>query len=250
MFVLLGFCFFLYFLNLGQWDLWNPDEPRYAQVAREMVNGGDWILMHFNGKIYEDKPPLFFWLIALSSYLWQGFSSFSVRFPAALFGTFTVLLTFLLGKNLYSTRIGFFSGLILATSLEFAYLSTRANLDTTLTFFTTASLLCFFEWYQYQQGREGWPEEQKRSSHLWILYQHGIGHFNQRAGRVYPPPFSQPDLSLHSKGLEGDEGDEAFARDGSFSGHCIILVSSCTFERRERVPQCNLDETFYRSFCT
>jgi 4-amino-4-deoxy-L-arabinose transferase-like glycosyltransferase len=155
MFFLLGFCFLLYFLNLGQWDLWNPDEPRYAQVAREMVNGGDWVLMHFNGRIYEDKPPLFFWLIALSSYLWQGFSSFAVRFPAALFGTFTVLLTFLLGKNLYSTRVGFFSGLILATSLEFAYLSTRANLDTTLTFFITASLFCFFEWYAYQKKEKG-----------------------------------------------------------------------------------------------
>jgi 4-amino-4-deoxy-L-arabinose transferase-like glycosyltransferase len=164
MFVLLGFCFFLYFLNLSQWDLWNPDEPRYAQVTREMVNGGDWILMHYNGKIYPDKPPLFFWLIALSSYLWQGFSSFSVRFPAALFGTFTVLLTFLLGKNLYSTRIGFFSGLILATSLQFAYLSTRANIDTTLTFFTTASLLCFFEWYRNTAPRLG--SESKRPSPL------------------------------------------------------------------------------------
>jgi 4-amino-4-deoxy-L-arabinose transferase-like glycosyltransferase len=150
-FVLLGFCFFLYFINLGQWDLWNPDEPRYAQVAREMVEGDDWILMHFNGKTYGDKPPLFFWLIGLSSYPWKGFNSFSARFPAALFGTFTVLLTFLLGKNLYSTRTGFFSGLILATSLEFAYLSTRANIDTTLTFFTTASLLCFFRWYQYEK---------------------------------------------------------------------------------------------------
>jgi 4-amino-4-deoxy-L-arabinose transferase-like glycosyltransferase len=110
--------------------------------------------MHFNGKVYEDKPPLFFWSIALSSFLWQGFSSFSVRFPAALFGTLTILLTFLLGKNLYSTRTGFFSGLILATSLEFAYLSTRANIDTTLTFFTTASLFCFFQWYQYhKEGR-------------------------------------------------------------------------------------------------
>jgi len=150
--VLLGFCFILYFLNLGQWDLWNPDEPRYAQVAREMINGRDWILMHFNGKVYEDKPPLFFWSIALSSYLLQGFSSFSVRLPAALFGTLTVLLTFFLGKNLYSSRTGFFSGLILATSLEFAYLSTRANIDTTLTFFTTASLLCFLRWYQYHKG--------------------------------------------------------------------------------------------------
>ena len=151
---LLGFCFFFYFLNLGQWDLWNPDEPRYAQVAREMVNGGEWILMHFNGKVYGDKPPLFFWFIALSSFLWQGFNSFSVRFPSALFGTLTVLLTFLIGKYLYSSRTGFLSGLIIATSVQFAFLSTRANIDTTLTFFTTASFLCFFQWYRMNKNEE------------------------------------------------------------------------------------------------
>ena len=147
--ILIGFCIILYFLSLGRWDLWSPDEPRYAQVAREMVNRGDWILLHYNGKTYPDKPPLFFWLIAFSSFLWQGFSSFSVRFPAAFFGTLTVILTFFLGKSLYSSRTGFLSGLILATSFEFSYLSTRANMDTTLTFFTTASLLCFFLWHRY-----------------------------------------------------------------------------------------------------
>ena len=150
-FVLLGFCFVVYFLNLGQWDLWNPDEPRYGQVAREMVQGRDWILMHFNGRTYGDKPPLFFWLIALSSYLWQGFTSFSVRFPSALFGTLAILITFLLGKKLFDPQTGFLSGLILATSTEFAYLSTRANIDATLTFFTTASLLCFLQWYLWNQ---------------------------------------------------------------------------------------------------
>ncbi len=149
--VLLGFCFVVYFLNLGQWDLWNPDEPRYAQVAREMVQGRDWVLMHFNGRTYGDKPPLFFWLIALSSYLWQGFTSFSARFPSALFGTLAILMTFLLGKKLFDPQTGFLSGLILATSTEFAYLSTRANIDATLTFFTTASLLCFLQWYLWNQ---------------------------------------------------------------------------------------------------
>jgi 4-amino-4-deoxy-L-arabinose transferase-like glycosyltransferase len=175
--ILLGFCMVLYFLNLGQWDLWNPDEPRYAQVAREMVNGGDWVLMHVNGKIYPDKPPFFFWMIAFSSFLWQGFSSFSVRFPAALFGTLTVLLTFFLGRILYSSRTGFLSALILATSFEFAYLSTRANMDTTLTFFTTASLLCFFQWYRRYQGKAESPkkveienkvEEKAKTGNLWI----------------------------------------------------------------------------------
>jgi 4-amino-4-deoxy-L-arabinose transferase-like glycosyltransferase len=151
-FILLSFCFLLFILGVGRWDLWDPDEPRYAEVAKEMVmNSGDWILMHLNGKVYGDKPPLFFWLIALSSYLWGGFNSFAVRFPPALFGTLTVLLTFLVGKILYSSRTGFLSGLILATSLEFAYLATRANMDTTLTFFTTASILCFLLWVRHRK---------------------------------------------------------------------------------------------------
>ena len=150
--LLVGFCLILYFVNLGRWDLWNPDEPRYAQVAREMVQRGDWILMHVNGEIYPDKPPFFFWAVALSSFFWGGFTSFSVRFPAALFGTLTVILTFLMGRKLYSYRTGFWSGLILATSFEFAYLSSRANIDTTLTFFTTASFFCFLHWYR--TGRE------------------------------------------------------------------------------------------------
>ena len=146
--ILLGFCAGLYFVNLGQWDLWNPDEPRYAQVAKEIVKGGDWILLHMNGKTYGDKPPLFFWLIGLSSYLWGDFTPFSVRFPSALFGTLTVILTFFMGRSLYTSRTGFLSGLILATSVEFAYLSTRGSIDATLTFFTTASLLCFFQWHR------------------------------------------------------------------------------------------------------
>jgi 4-amino-4-deoxy-L-arabinose transferase-like glycosyltransferase len=147
--ILLVFCFLLFILGVGRWDLWNPDEPRYAQVAKEMVERGDWILMHVNGNTYEDKPPLFFWLIALSSFLWQGFTSFSVRFPSAFLSTLTVLLTFFLGKKLYGLGTGFLSAGVLATSFEFAYLSTRANIDATLTFLTTASLFFFFEWYPY-----------------------------------------------------------------------------------------------------
>ncbi len=132
-----------------------------------MVDRGDWILMHLNGGVYGDKPPLFFWLIALSSYLWQGFTSFSVRFPSAVFGTLTVLLTFFLGERLYSSRAGFFSGLILATSLHFVYLSTRANIDATLTFFTTASFLCFFLWDQ--EGRQGGIRYTRTVRNLFIF---------------------------------------------------------------------------------
>jgi 4-amino-4-deoxy-L-arabinose transferase-like glycosyltransferase len=146
--LLLIFCSILYFANLGQWDLWNPDEPRYAEVAREMVVNGDWILMHYNGNVYPDKPPLFFWLAGLLSYLWQGFTSFSVRLPAAFFGLLAVILTHLIGRIFFGSSVGLISGLILATSFEFAFRSTRANIDSTLTFFTTASMLCFVHWYR------------------------------------------------------------------------------------------------------
>jgi 4-amino-4-deoxy-L-arabinose transferase-like glycosyltransferase len=167
--ILLSFCFFLFILGVGRWDLWNPDEPRYAQVAKEMVGTGDWILMHVNGNTYVDKPPLFFWLIAFSSFLWQGFTSFSARFPSGLFSTLTVLLTFFLGKKLYGSRTGFLSALILATSFEFAYLSTRANIDATLTFFTTASIFFFLYWYQHIKG-EGDEEKDKRSLSIYGFY--------------------------------------------------------------------------------
>jgi len=167
--ILLGFCFLLFILGVGRWDLWNPDEPRYAQVAKEMVDRGDWVLMHVNGNTYEDKPPLFFWLIALSSFLWQGFTSFSARFPSALFGTLTVLLTFFLGKKLYGSRTGFLSALILATSFEFAYLSTRANIDATLTFITTASIFLFLQWYQHSKV-EGEENKDKRSLSIYGFY--------------------------------------------------------------------------------
>jgi 4-amino-4-deoxy-L-arabinose transferase-like glycosyltransferase len=163
-FLLLIFCVLLYFINLGRWDLWNPDEPRYGQVAREIVQGGDWVLMHNNGKMYTDKPPFFFWAIAFSSFLWHGFTSFSVRFPSAFFATLTVLLTYFLGIRLFAPRSGLLSGLILATSAEFAYLATRANIDATLTFFTTAALFCFVQWCQWKEQNEGAPKDIRRHS--------------------------------------------------------------------------------------
>jgi len=166
---LLVLCFLLFLLGVGRWDLWNPDEPRYAQVAKEMVHDAGWVLMQANGNTYVDKPPLFFWLIAFSSFLWQGFTSFSARFPSGLLGSLSVLLTYFLGRKLYGSRTGFFSALILATSFKFAYLSTRANIDVTLTFFTTASILFFLNWYQRSKP-EGNEKRDKSSLSIYGLY--------------------------------------------------------------------------------
>ncbi len=138
----------LFFYNLGGWDLWNPDEPRYAQVAREMVVDGNWILPRLNNRIYPDKPPVFFWLIALSYAVSGEVSSFSARFPSALAGVLGILLTYLIGRKLKSPRAGFISALVLATTVEYFWLGRRANLDMTLTLFILAALFFFYKGYR------------------------------------------------------------------------------------------------------
>jgi 4-amino-4-deoxy-L-arabinose transferase-like glycosyltransferase len=155
--VLLAFGGILLFYSLGGWDLWNPDEPRHAQIAKEMLQGEEWIIPHLNSKVYLDKPPLFFWLIAFTAKAIGGMNEFAARFPSALFGLLTLLLLFFLGKRLFNEKAGFFAALILATNMEFLWLARRANIDATLTFFTTAAVALLYVGFYQQKGR-------------WILY--------------------------------------------------------------------------------
>ena len=67
-FGLLAIGMVLFFFNLGGRDLWEPDETRYAVIAREMKDTGNWILPHFNREVYAEKPTLFFWLVNLSTF--------------------------------------------------------------------------------------------------------------------------------------------------------------------------------------
>jgi 4-amino-4-deoxy-L-arabinose transferase-like glycosyltransferase len=64
---------------LGSRDLWNPDEARYAEVAREMRLESSWAIPRLNGEVYTQKPPLLFWLIIASSYLTGGVGEVSAR---------------------------------------------------------------------------------------------------------------------------------------------------------------------------
>lgn len=74
---------------LGQYwqrGLWAPDEARYAYVAREMRETGEWLVMHVNGGLYPDKPPLLFWLINVASAVFTGgeINGISARLPSLL----------------------------------------------------------------------------------------------------------------------------------------------------------------------
>jgi 4-amino-4-deoxy-L-arabinose transferase-like glycosyltransferase len=151
-FALLAIGMALFLFNLGGRDLWEPDETRYAVVAREMIQSGDWILPHFNGEIYAEKPPLFFWLVNLSTFFLGENSELANRLPSALAGLMTLFVTFLFGEKLFNLRIGFLSAMVLATCILFPQLSRWMMLDSLFTLFLLLSLFCFYLGYE-EEGR-------------------------------------------------------------------------------------------------
>ena len=129
----------LFYLPLGARALWNSDEGRYAEIAREMLELKDWITPHLNYVPYFEKPPLMYWLTAASMALF-GQNEFAARFWCATFGLLTVGVTYLLGKHWKSERLGLLAGTILATSIGFFCLTQYLTLDMALTFWLTLSL--------------------------------------------------------------------------------------------------------------
>ncbi|MDP3786960.1 MAG: glycosyltransferase family 39 protein [Candidatus Omnitrophota bacterium] len=137
-------CAILFFVGLGKRGLWSPDETRYAIVSKEMVDSGDWIMLHRNGEIYAQKPPVFFWLISIFSILLGRFSEFSVRLPSALAATGGAVITYFFAKKLFNKRVALFSSLILVTSLAYLGAARWVILDPLLTFFAISAIYLLY----------------------------------------------------------------------------------------------------------
>ena len=99
----------LYFAYLGNIDLWNPDEPRYCEVVREMFSLKQFLVPHLNGQIYGDKPPLFFWSMAGFVTLFHSMKEWVLRLTPAISGFLTVILTFIYSKKLFDKNVAIFS---------------------------------------------------------------------------------------------------------------------------------------------
>lgn len=153
--VLLWFLFIAW--PFGNRGLWAPDEPRYLQVAWEMSKAESYLIPIMNGEIYAEKPPLYFWLTILFSKV-VSFETAS-RWVSATASLGIILLTYLLGCISGNRKIGFTAALILMTCSLFTLLMANGNIDTTLTLFTTLSLVFFVKW-----DREG------KSAHLVLAY--------------------------------------------------------------------------------
>lgn len=135
--------------------LLEPDEGRYAQIAREMVTSGEWIVPHLQGKPYLDKPPLFYWLTALSFSLF-GIGEISARVVPAVATLGTILLIYFLGRRTLGERSGFWGSLFLALCPGFLGMSRLIILDGLLCFWVTLSVAAALEAIRKERFSPAW----------------------------------------------------------------------------------------------
>ncbi|MBI1914183.1 MAG: glycosyltransferase family 39 protein [Planctomycetes bacterium] len=136
-------------------DLFEPDESRYAQIPREMLARGEWVVPYLQGEPYLDKPPLFYWLV-MGSYRVCGVSPEAARLVPALALHLCVLLVYLLGRRRVGERAAFRGALVLGLAPGFLGMGRLLILDGLLTLWTTLALLAAFEALSGERLRWGW----------------------------------------------------------------------------------------------
>jgi 4-amino-4-deoxy-L-arabinose transferase-like glycosyltransferase len=144
----------LLFLNLD-YPLIEPDEGRYAEIGREMLTSGEWIVPMLNQKPYLDKPPLFYWLLAGSFHLF-GTSEQSARLVPALCAFLTVAGTFWFGRRILGARAALLSAFALTLMAGFIHCGRFLILDSVLTLFVSASFFTAHEAIRGERLRWSW----------------------------------------------------------------------------------------------
>jgi 4-amino-4-deoxy-L-arabinose transferase-like glycosyltransferase len=150
------------FVKLGMPFL-DPDEGLYATIALEMARDGDWVMPHANGLPYLEKPPLYFWLTALTFRL-LGPSEWATRLWSALPLLGTVLLTWRIGRRLYGDSAGLLAGIAMATMVGNALYVRKASADQLFVFCLTLAIYGFL--------RDA--ERSDRGSRRFLLFYLGV----------------------------------------------------------------------------
>jgi len=145
---LAAFCY-----RLGEAPLLDdPNESEYAEVAREMVESGDWLTPRLNYVVFLNKPPLEYWAIALSDSA-LGINEFAARLPSAVAGVVTVLLLVALGGKLYDAETGLLAGIVLFATGGFFLETHEAQPDLIMTASIVGTLLAV--WQLFGVSRDG-----------------------------------------------------------------------------------------------
>ncbi|MGC8119818.1 ArnT family glycosyltransferase [Marinobacter sp. VGCF2001] len=126
--VLLALAALLLLSGLGLRSPWPADEPRFAEVAREMVASGQWLLPMRGGELYPDKPPVFMWTIAFFYWL-TGNLEIAFLLPNALCSLLTLALVFDLATRLWNQKTGAVAALLLMLAPQFLIQGQKAQID-------------------------------------------------------------------------------------------------------------------------
>jgi dolichol-phosphate mannosyltransferase len=128
--VLLLAALLLFFSRLGA-PLQEPDEARYAEVPRQMLAEGHWVVPVLHGEAYPDKPPLLYWLV-MASYRLCGVHDWAARLVPGAAALLVVLLTYGWGRRTVGPRAAFAAAAMLCLSARFVYLGRLLTPDTLL----------------------------------------------------------------------------------------------------------------------
>lgn len=137
----------LFAAGLSNHGVWTPDEPRVAEIGREMALNGNWAVPMLNQRPFLEHPPLYYAAIAGVFKALGGASDRTVRIPSAVFAFGTALLLFLLGSMFFGPRAGFLAAFVMATCGEYFRVAHWVVVDSALAFFVVLSLVCFIKAY-------------------------------------------------------------------------------------------------------
>lgn len=147
--LLVGFCAFLFFYGLGSFGLIGADEPRYAQVAREMPERHDWVTPVLNGQPWLEKPPLYYWQ-AMIAYSLFGVSDIVARIPSAFDATLLVIAVYLFFRR-FRRGIEVDAALITASCAGVIGFAHAASTDMALSATFAVGMLAWWAWRESGQ---------------------------------------------------------------------------------------------------
>ncbi|HET6175488.1 MAG TPA: glycosyltransferase family 39 protein [Candidatus Sulfotelmatobacter sp.] len=139
-----GFCGFLFFYGMGQFGLIGADEPRYAQVAREMLERHDWVTPVLGGHPWLEKPPLYYWQ-AMLAYSAFGVSDVAARVPGAVDATLLVLAVYLFFRR-FRKGVEVDAALITASCAGVIGYAHAASMDMALAATFSIGMLAWWAW--------------------------------------------------------------------------------------------------------
>ncbi len=122
-------CFIMYWLNMSEYTFIDTDETKFVSIAKDMLNRSDWLNLKLNGENWFEYPPLIFWIINFSCFIFGKITLETVRMPISVISLFTVIMFFLAIRSILTKTYALIISLIFSVSLGILIFSRLATND-------------------------------------------------------------------------------------------------------------------------